>query len=42
MLAVARATTRSDVSIDWHQAPAEDLRFPDESFDAVLCGMGLH
>jgi SAM-dependent methyltransferase len=41
MLAVARATTRSDVSIDWHEAPAEDLPFPDESFDAVLCGMGL-
>jgi ubiquinone/menaquinone biosynthesis C-methylase UbiE len=41
MLAVARATTRADVSVDWHQAAAEDLPFPDESFDAVLCGMGL-
>jgi ubiquinone/menaquinone biosynthesis C-methylase UbiE len=41
MLAVARVTTRSDVSIDWHEAPAEHLPFPDESFDAVLCGMGL-
>jgi ubiquinone/menaquinone biosynthesis C-methylase UbiE len=41
MLAVARATTRSDVPIDWHEAPAEDLPFPDGSFDAVLCGMGL-
>jgi ubiquinone/menaquinone biosynthesis C-methylase UbiE len=41
MLAVARATTGSDVSIDWRQAPAEHLPFPDESFDAVLCGMGL-
>ena len=41
MLAVARATTRSDVSIDWRQGPAEDLPFPDESFDTVLCGMGL-
>ena len=41
MLGVARATTRADVSIDWHEAPAEDLPFPDESFDAVLCGMGL-
>lgn len=41
MLAVARATTRSDVSIDWQEAAAEDLPFPDESFDAVLCGMGL-
>jgi ubiquinone/menaquinone biosynthesis C-methylase UbiE len=41
MLAVAQAHTRSDVSIDWHEAPAEDLPFPDESFDAVLCGLGL-
>jgi ubiquinone/menaquinone biosynthesis C-methylase UbiE len=41
MLAVARATTPADLSIDWHQAPAEDLPFPDESFDVVLCGMGL-
>lgn len=41
MLTVARATTRSDTSIEWRQATAEDLPFPDESFDAVLCGMGL-
>jgi ubiquinone/menaquinone biosynthesis C-methylase UbiE len=41
MLGVARATTRADTAIDWHQAAAEDLPFPDESFDAVLCGMGL-
>lgn len=41
MLAVARTTTRSDMSIDWHEAPAEHLPFRDESFDAVLCGMGL-
>jgi ubiquinone/menaquinone biosynthesis C-methylase UbiE len=41
MLGVARATTPADLSIDWHQAAAEELPFPDESFDAVLCGMGL-
>jgi ubiquinone/menaquinone biosynthesis C-methylase UbiE len=41
MLAVARATTRPGASIDWHQARAEDLPFADESFDAVLCAMGL-
>lgn len=41
MLAVARATTRSDLSIGWYEATAEDLPFPDESFDVVLCGMGL-
>jgi ubiquinone/menaquinone biosynthesis C-methylase UbiE len=41
MLAVAQATTRSDVSIDWHLGRAEHFPFPGESFDAVLCGMGL-
>jgi ubiquinone/menaquinone biosynthesis C-methylase UbiE len=41
MLAVARATTPPDMSIGWHQAPAEKLPFLDQSFDAVLCGMGL-
>jgi len=41
MLAVARATTRSDLAIDWHEAAAEELPFPDQSFDVVLCGMGL-
>ena len=41
MLAVARATTPPGVPIAWHEAPAERLPFSDESFDAVLCGMGL-
>lgn len=41
MLAVARESVPSHLSIDWYQAPAEDLPFPDESFDAVLCGMGV-
>ncbi len=41
MLAVARESTPADVSIDWREAPAEDLPFPDQSFDVVLCGMGL-
>jgi ubiquinone/menaquinone biosynthesis C-methylase UbiE len=41
MLAVARETTRSDHWIEWRQAAAEDVPFPDENFDAVLCGMGL-
>lgn len=41
MLAVARATTPADASIDWREGRAEQLPFPDESFDAVLCGMGL-
>lgn len=41
MLAVARATTPPGVPIAWHEGRAENLPFPDESFDAVLCGMGL-
>jgi ubiquinone/menaquinone biosynthesis C-methylase UbiE len=41
MLAVARATTRSDLPIEWHEARAEDLPFADASFDVVLCGIGL-
>jgi ubiquinone/menaquinone biosynthesis C-methylase UbiE len=41
MLAVARATTRPDASIDYHEGRGEALPFQDESFDAVLCGMGL-
>jgi len=41
MLEVARETTPAGVAIDWHQAPAAQLPLPDESFDAVLCGMGL-
>ncbi len=41
MLAVARAHTPPDVSIDWHQASAELMPLPDETFDVVLCQMGL-
>ena len=41
MLAVAREATASDVSIGWHEAPAEAMPLPDESFDVVLCSMGL-
>lgn len=41
MLAVARETAPPDASIEWYQAPAEELPLPDGSFDAVLCGMGL-
>lgn len=40
MLAVARETTLG-TSIDWHEAPAEAIPFPDKTFDVVLCGMGL-
>jgi ubiquinone/menaquinone biosynthesis C-methylase UbiE len=41
MLSVARETTPAELSIEWREAPAEHLPFPDGSFDVVLCGMGL-
>ena len=41
MLAVARSETPPDLSIDWHEASAESMPFPDEAFDVVLCQMGL-
>ncbi len=40
MLAVA-ATREGAGSIDWRQAPAEQLPWDDGSFDAVLCSQGL-
>lgn len=42
MLAVAReAASHVDPSIRWEEAAADDLPFPDESFDVVLCQQGL-
>jgi ubiquinone/menaquinone biosynthesis C-methylase UbiE len=41
MLAVARATTGPDAEIDWREAPADHLPFPDRSFDAALCQFGI-
>jgi len=41
MLAVARASTPSGISIDWYEASAEAMPLPDGSFDVVLCQMGL-
>ncbi len=41
MLAVAGSATPPGVSIEWHEAGAEAMPFPDASFDAVLCQMGL-
>jgi ubiquinone/menaquinone biosynthesis C-methylase UbiE len=41
MLAVARASTPSGISIHWYEASAEAMPLPDESFDVVLCQMGL-
>lgn len=41
MLGVARATTPPGMSIQWHEADAAALPLPDETFDVVLCQMGL-
>jgi ubiquinone/menaquinone biosynthesis C-methylase UbiE len=41
MLAVARSATAPDMPIEWHEASAEAMPFPDASFDVVLCQMGL-
>jgi len=41
MLAVARSATPPGSAIEWHEASAEAMSFPDGSFDVVLCQMGL-
>lgn len=41
MLAVARSETPPGMAIEWYQASAEVLPLPDETFDVVLCQMGL-
>jgi ubiquinone/menaquinone biosynthesis C-methylase UbiE len=41
MLTVARSVTPPDMSIEWHEANAENMPLPDASFDIVLCQMGL-
>ena len=41
MLAVARSQTPPDGSIDWYEASAESMPLSDETFDVVLCQMGL-
>ncbi len=40
MLDVARAS-RPEAQIEWHEASAESMPHADESFDVVLCQMGL-
>lgn len=40
MLAVAKSIT-SDLPIEWQEANAEDMPFPDDSFDVLFCQMGL-
>jgi ubiquinone/menaquinone biosynthesis C-methylase UbiE len=41
MLAVARSAAAPGMPIDWHEASAEAMPFPDASFDVGLCQMGL-
>lgn len=41
MLAVARSVTPPGVTISWHEESAEAMLLPDESFDVVMCQMGL-
>jgi ubiquinone/menaquinone biosynthesis C-methylase UbiE len=41
MLAVARSVTASGIPIEYHEASAEAMPFPDESFDIALCQMSL-
>lgn len=41
MLAVARSVTPAETSIEWHEASAESLPLPDDSFDVVLSQMSL-
>jgi ubiquinone/menaquinone biosynthesis C-methylase UbiE len=41
MLAVARSTPAESVPIEWHEAAADALPFPDGTFDLVLCQLGL-
>jgi SAM-dependent methyltransferase len=41
MLAVARSVTPTSAPIEWRQANAEEMPFPNESFEIVLCQQGL-
>jgi ubiquinone/menaquinone biosynthesis C-methylase UbiE len=42
MINMARiAAERDHLAIEWHTSPAEQLPFPDENFDLILCQFGL-
>jgi ubiquinone/menaquinone biosynthesis C-methylase UbiE len=41
MLGVARSVTPARTNIEWHEASAESMPLPDESFDIVVCSLGL-
>jgi ubiquinone/menaquinone biosynthesis C-methylase UbiE len=42
MIDMARvAAERDEIAMEWHTGPAEQLPFPDENFDLILCQFGL-
>ena len=42
MIDMARiAAERDQIAMEWHTGPAEQLLFPDENFDLILCQFGL-
>lgn len=41
MLAVARSIPPTTPAIEWHEAPAETMPLPDDSFDVAFCQMSL-
>lgn len=42
MIDTARiAAEQAHISIEWHTSPAEQLPFPDDNFDLILCQFGL-
>lgn len=41
MLAIARRVTEPSAEIEWYEATAEHMPLPAESFDIILCQMGL-
>ncbi len=42
MINTARTIAESDhIPIEWHVSPAEQLSFPNENFDLILCQFGL-
>ncbi|MFP3943555.1 MAG: class I SAM-dependent methyltransferase [Alphaproteobacteria bacterium] len=41
MIEVARASTLPDLGIEWYEADAASMPLADETYDVVLCQMGL-
>jgi ubiquinone/menaquinone biosynthesis C-methylase UbiE len=41
MLAFAQAKFRTDENVEWQEADAGALSFPDQSFDAIVCQFGF-